>query len=406
MTPPVAAARPLDKPFAVQHQSLAGDAEAGLVFQLARAGAVSEPLDLRSIENWPRVLQLASDENAIIALRDCLRSMSDSAIPLSVERYLAILALDREFRMRQLRDRLEQTLIALNDAGIEVLLLKGGALACTVYGSFAARPMRDIDILVRPHRAEEARALMLELEWESDPDVPGDRSYGTHHHLPPLRDVRTSGLRLEIHRAILPPGHPFRCTEDEIWRRARGVTLGAGHALVMQADHHAVHLAIHFAWSHMLRWGAWHAFRDLGALGASKAFDWDAFVDTALRWGASSSCYWTLRLGAALSTLSVSREVLSRLEPRFATTLAKPLMRHFVNGLARGDACPSVRLNQALWTMAMQPRREGHGRIRPWTVSEDLLFAADERAEAAGKAPASRFAQMSRSGRYLTEIIA
>lgn len=406
MTPPVAADRPLDKPHAVKHQSLAGDAEADLVFQLARAGTVSEPLDVSAIENWSRVVQLASDENAVIALRDCLRRVSDSAIPLGIERYLAILALDREFRMRQLRERLEQTLIALNDAGIEVLLLKGGALACTVYGSFAARPMRDIDILVRPHRADDARALMLELDWESDPDVPGDRSYGTHHHLPPLRDMRASELRLEIHRAILPSGHPFRFTEDEIWRSARRVILGAGHALVMQPDHHAVHLAIHFAWSHMLRWGAWHAFRDLNALGASRTLDWDAFVDTALRWGAASSCYWTLRLGAALSTLPVSRDVLARLEPRFATTLAKPLMRHFVNALARGDACPSVRLDHALWTLAMQPGREGHGRTRPWTVSQDLLFALDERAQPTGKAPESRFAQMGRSGRYLTEIIA
>ena len=405
MKTPAALARLLDNPRGVEQQSarFVRDAETHIVFSAARVACESEPLDLGSIEDWQRVLQLASDENAVIALRGRLRG---AAVPAAVERYLAILALDREYRMQRLARRLEQVLIALNDAGIEVLLLKGGALACTVYGSFSERPMRDIDILVRPDRSDEARELMLNLGWESDPDLPGDRSYVTHHHLPPLRDGEASGLRLEIHRAILPAGHPFRFTEEQIWRCARRISLGAGSALVMRPDHHAVHLAIHFAWSHMLRLGAWHAFRDLSALGASGTLNWDDFVETARRWGAASSCYWTLRLGAALSTISVSNALLSRLAPRFARTLAKPLMRHFANGLGRNAVCPSVRLDHALWTIAMQPGQEGHGAIRPWTVSQDLLFALDERAQATAQISESRFAQMGRSGRYLSEIIA
>jgi hypothetical protein len=38
----------------------------------------------------------------------------------------------------------------LTDAGVEALLVKGAALALTVYDDPAVRIMRDIDLLVRP----------------------------------------------------------------------------------------------------------------------------------------------------------------------------------------------------------------------------------------------------------------
>jgi len=387
--------------------SIAQDAETNLVFALARASG-RRTLDLAAVSDWQRLLQLASDENALIVLRDFLLRGNATSLPLPIGRYLAMLALDREYRMRLLEKRLEESLIALNGAGIDVLLLKGSALACTAYRSFGARPMRDIDLLVRPEQADTARALMLEGGWELDPDVPGDRSYGTHHHLPPLRDTGASGVRLEIHRSLLPAGHPFRFRDDEIWRDARRVTLGDGHALVMQPAHHAVHVAIHFAWSHMLKMGAWHAFRDLDTLMDSGRLQWDTFIDTAAEWGAASCCYWTLRLGCALSDLAVPSECMERLEPRIPELLRGPLMRHFANGLMRsGTVCPSARLDRALWSFAMQPRRNGHGAVRPWLVSLDLLFALNETARIADNdADDSPFLQMRRSSRYLTGILA
>ena len=386
--------------------AISQDAETDFVFALARTTARTT-LDIQAISNWQHVLQLASDENAVIVLRDALLRGNVASLPLSVGRLLAMLALDREYRMRLLERRLEQSLVALNAAGIDVLLLKGSALACTAYGSFSARPMRDIDLLVRPEDADDARALMLDEGWEMDPDVPGDRSYGTHHHLPPLRDTSGGGLKLEIHRSLLPAGHPFRFRDEQIWREARSVTLGDGHALAMHPAHHAVHVAIHFAWSHMLKMGAWHAFRDLDTLIGSGLLQWGAFVDTGMRWGATSCCYWTLALARALSDLPVPSELLERLKPRIPEILRRPLMRHFANGLVRhGTVCPSARLDRALWSVAMQPRRNGHGAIRPWLVSLDLLFSLNETARGSSDDGDSPFLQMRRSSRYLTGILA
>src|SRR4051794_7149722 len=52
---------------------------------------------------------------------------------------------------------LAQLAIALRDAAAPALLVKGAALALTVYPSPASRPMADIDLLVR--RADRHRIL-------------------------------------------------------------------------------------------------------------------------------------------------------------------------------------------------------------------------------------------------------
>ena len=384
-----------------------GAAEDHLIFRLARpCPAPITSHDLDRVRDWDRLLRVASEENAIIALRSCLKGANGSTVPPGLERYVAMIALDREFRMRQLQFRLERALEALNRAGIDVMLLKGGALASTVYGSFIKRPMRDLDILVRPEQADDARALMLDLDWAVDPDLPGDRSYGTHHHLPPLRDVGASGLRLEIHRAILPAGHPFRFTDEELWRAARRVTIGDAHAFVMHPVHHAIHVAIHFAWSHMLKMGGWHAFRDLGTLAAAEMFDWNEFVETALHWRASHCCYWTLRLAQTLADFEAPPSVLERLGPSLPEIIRRPLARHFLNELVPADvACPPPRLDRALWSLAMQPRREGHALVRPWLVSLDLLFALNDSDGDSSEERASFFDRMARSARYISNII-
>jgi hypothetical protein len=54
----------------------------------------------------------------------------------------------------------------------------------------------------------------------------------------------------------------------------------------------------------------------------------------------------------------------------------------------------------------MQPERNGHGGVRPWLVSADLLSAFDEKTRLSGRnLPESPFLQLRRSGRYISEIL-
>ena len=348
-----------------------------MVFRLAadpRSATQGAALDQTT--DWPWLQQIAWEEGAIGALKEHLRRCTPGHTPLEFERRVACLALERTMRMRILEERFAKSLALLTSAGIHVALLKGAALAATLYGSFDARPMKDIDILVDPARAEEAKQLMLGSGWQRDHELPDDSVYTTHHHLAPLIDALGSRSRLEIHRTLLPIGHPFALSMSDLWRAMRPADVDGSRVFVLDPNHHALHIAIHFAWSHTMRAGAWHAFRDLGAMDRAGMIDWPAFVRRATSARASTCCYWTLKLARTMTGLPVPEHVLVALAPPVGRSLLNRLERHFVNVLVRRDSTHlSPRLDRALWSLAVQPRQQGHGNARPWTVSAELTAA-------------------------------
>ena len=351
--------------------------EAHLIFQLARAGEGGKAIQsLGQTTDWSRLLQIAWEEGAVGALRDHCGQLPSGTVPSEIDRRLACLALDRAFRMRVLEQRTRESVAVLAAAGIDVALLKGAGLAATLYGSFAARPMKDVDLLVPPAQADLAKRLMMSAGWECDRQLPGDEVYRVHHHLAPLVDSRGSRSRLEIHRTLLPTGHPFALSMAELWGAMRVADLDGSSVYVLDPTHHALHIAIHFAWSHMLRAGAWHAFRDLGAMEHAGLIDWNAIVVAAKRARASSCCYWTLALARRMASIPVPDDVLRALAPAAGPATLRRLERHFVNVLQRCDATQQLlRVDRALWSIAIQPAEQGHGLVRPWDVSIELTAA-------------------------------
>ena len=382
------------------------ESEARFLFSLA--GQPSGSLDFVATdrsERWSPLLQMAADEAALVRMREHFSALPPESLPAGFALQLAVVSLDVDRRMNALGRRLEETLVRLNAAGIEPFLLKGTALALTTYGGWTRRPMHDIDLLVAEHEIEAARAAALAAGWLPDARYPGDSTYRSHHHLAPLLDGEGSMLRLEIHRELLPPGHPFSLSRAEIRAEAQRVSVGAAQAFVMSARHNATHAAIHFVWSHLLRAGAWKAFRDVGMLVATGQLEWIDVARTAMQARAASCGYWTLRLGRTLSGLPVPEAVLQRLRPRLPTRVLDGLERHFSRWLLRTQrSCPSFRLERLLWTTAIQPRRHGHGRVRPWLVSTELN-AEMMRLSGSDRQRSERFAQVSRSSAYLAGLI-
>jgi hypothetical protein len=376
-----------------------------VVFALAKAQR-REPraMDVRGM--WPDLLLLAQREQAVIALRDY--SMQHPALVASPEwaHRLALVVLDAQRRLHAARRRLEETTVALNAADVTPVLLKGAALAATVYGGWSRRSMRDIDILVSPEALVTASAAAKQSSWVSDTSLPGESVYLRHHHIPPLLDGRGSGLRLEIHRSPLPSDNPFRIEPEEIAAGCRPVAIGEGRALVMDPIHHAVHLAIHLVWSHELRAGAWNAFSDLHALLDAGQLDWPRLAATATRWRAGSCLYWTLRLARSLTGLDVPDEILRELSPAASRLMLDRLERHFQAPLLQVDAvCPPVRLHRTLWSAALQPRQQGHGAKRPWSGPRDVGVARGESPTDHGPFQLRQLSQLRQTLTYLTKLV-
>jgi hypothetical protein len=325
--------------------------------------------------DWDRLTAYALLENAVTLLDERVSRVPDSLVPAEQRDRIGRLALIWTFKLKLLERRLDESLRVLSNAGIDVILLKGAAMVATTYRAFTERPMADIDLLVDSTRAREAHDLMRQKGWVLDSTGYPDDAWDNHHHLPPLSDTGGSGLRLEIHVAPIPPGHPFELDFPYVASSARSVFFAGAKVRVPEIHVHAVHNAIHFAWSHRFESGGLNAFRDLTALATSGQFSWTRFVEVARQTRSTACCYWTLRLAHSLTGLVVPAEILSQLAPKINEPFLSLLEEHFAQLILRSErACPSVTLRHRLWAFALQ--------TRPLASEEALQWDLDARAKA------------------------
>lgn len=322
--------------------------------------------------DWDRMLALLLRERAALPFWRRVRPLEGRLEPPVGER-LEQLASVTEFRMRRLRTRLAETLEMLDEAGVPAVVLKGGALAHTLYPDWRERPMSDLDLLVPADRAEEAREASLSGGWARDDDRYPEQMYRRHYHLPPLRDTAGSGAALEIHTGLLLEGHPFAIDAETLRQRARPTRIAERRALVPEPVDHAVYLCLHFAWGHALQTGAWRTVRDLGVLAGAPGFSWEDFVRRTRQARAGPFVYWTLRLGRRLAGFRSPDPVREAFRPPLPDLLLRRLDRHLAAQLfVTEPGCPSVRLRQALWLLATRPSGGRPPGVRPWSYADDF----------------------------------
>lgn len=347
-------------------------AEAQLVFRSA-GGPENDPalcnLATRELR-WDRVNFLAERETASAVFCRRLRELPCATANGASDEIQKMRQLARvsEFHLLMLQQRLEEAVAALASAGLEVVLLKGAGLAYTVYASFSARPMSDIDLLIEVEHADEVRELLATLGWDWNRDAAREKQYERHHHLPPMFYSRGIGTSLELHTDLFIPGSPLLLTAADIRRSARLISIG-GHSVLVPSPHdQLLHACLHFAWSHAMRGGAWRTFRDIDAIVHSGEVRWQEFVRLARASRGATCCYWAFQLAAVLGGVTgVPTDVLQALRPAQPEFVMKRLERHFASQLSVLDAtCPSEALNRMVWVMGVMPGRSGHGDVRPW----------------------------------------
>lgn len=348
---------------------------------LATATGEGEDAGLRHLlEEGPdrgRLLRLAIRERSLPPLWRRLAPLVEDRWPEEDRATFERIAAGRELFLVLLRRRLVEALGVLEEAGIDVLLLKGAALAHHRYPHFTERPMGDLDLLVAPGEAERAWSLLRRGRWSWDAGAYPEENYGAMHHLPPLTEEGGRGARIEIHRGVLPPGHGYRFGADDLWRGAREVRIEGRRARVPRPVPHALHLCLHFAWAHRLGHGAWRTFRDADVLSRSEGFAWSELGAAARASEAERCCYWTLLLARELGGAPVPGATLERLRPGLPAPVRERLARHYALGLLPTEAgCPSVGLRRTLWRLGVHPSRDERAR---WPARGEA---------AAGEAPA------------------
>lgn len=318
-----------------------------------RRPAPAPPADL----DWHRVLETADAEDLVPALSQALATGAWPDVPAFARRRLAgALAASAAGQLVMIRE-LGIVLRGCAREGLDALVLKGPALAETVYPHPALRPFSDLDLLVRPADRFRMDALLRGLghrrvadehSWEFDVAYDGATLYET-----------PTGVRVDLHWALLTePRFVWRVAEAEVWARAVPLTVGGEAARGLGREdlvlYLAVHLAVHHALTGLRR--GWDLARVLEHEG--DALDWTVLVAQAARWRARRALYFVLRGVRDDFGAPVPPAVLDALRP------AGPRARALAALAARADADRLVRLERLVALLLVDRARDLGGVLR------------------------------------------
>lgn len=143
--------------------------------------------------------------------------------------------------------RLEVVLRRLADEGIDVILLKGAALAEAVYGNLALRPMCDFDLLVHEADVNGALRVLAALGYQQPYGEfrPGFiRAFRNQIMMSKAGDAETRPI--EIHWQLLAPLHYQRAIPSGwLWQTACPAHLGAAPVRILSPEAQVLHLCGH-----------------------------------------------------------------------------------------------------------------------------------------------------------------
>jgi hypothetical protein len=165
-----------------------------------------------------------------------------------------------------------QVLQALSTSGCPFLLLRGLALAETVYPDPLTRHCHDLDLLVSADAQDAIIGILHASGFGSAPDDPS-RAPG------PVRRVHPSGFPVELHTALFPESY-YALPAGDVWDRATTQMVLGVSVLTLTPEDHLVMvlgLASCTAQRRSLRWvtDSWFI------LAGKTQFDWDRFVTIA-----------------------------------------------------------------------------------------------------------------------------
>jgi len=194
--------------------------------------------------NWEEVLESAFSHGVAPLLCHNLKKIQKSKlIPEKVMHKLKKAYYGNVASNMYLYAELKRILEAFNEKGVDVILLKGAALAKTVYGDIGLRPMSDIDLLVKKEDLAYAKKIMPDLEYVFAPDKRNEEwREKNHYHLPPYIQP-DKNIVVEIHWHIT--GNSFRINIDEWWEMAKVIKIDNCQALIPSPEDMLIHICLH-----------------------------------------------------------------------------------------------------------------------------------------------------------------
>jgi hypothetical protein len=279
---------------------------------------------------------------------------NEAVVDATLLSYLRLAYVREQMRATTYQRICGDVVAVLAAADVPALLLRGGALAATVYDDPAVRHCHDLAFLVRPQDIPRAADALQNAGLTPLAHAPNAESpYAALRH--------ETSLPVELHgRLFTVP--MYELPWEELWLRACDVTIGGRATRVLSPADALLHVSCHAfssASRESLRWvmDAWHILRRDGAVA------WEVLGASAERGRLALPALVTLRYLVESLGAPVPAPVLDRLEA--AVARAPVVERDVALRAVRNGACESV--------SALLGRTRGGWHVRALTVAW-LLF--------------------------------
>lgn len=282
----------------------------------------------QAVRDWSTVLELGRRHRMIPLLHLHLGAAADDSMPPTVRATLR-----EEFSANAARNlTLSLELLAVADLllsnGIRALPYKGPTLAQCVYGSLAARQMKDLDILLQPADVDRAVSLLETRDYTAVTRVlPGARRLGLEYQRVLARDDETI---VELHWSVVPRSMAPAVALDDLWaNRLHTAILGKALPSPSHEDMLVV-LCIHGS-KH--RWARLEWICGVAEMLRSKPLDWTRVLERSRQWHASRMLGAGLVLARRLLDAPVPGSVIAAVERdrRIAALATEALDELFVD---------------------------------------------------------------------------
>jgi hypothetical protein len=221
---------------------------------------------------------------------------------------------------------LQRVLRALQDLGIAVIVLKGAALAETVYPCGAVRPRRDVDLLVSAEDLSRVEDTLGALGYQFTGGTRPQAWWRTQHYHWTFRQPEAPpfDVPLEAHWHLERPSRPFAIDLEGLWQRAMPAIIAGVDACILAPEDGLVYLCLH---------ACHHAgtpmqerrfnlrllsFCDMAEVIRyyTPIFHGASLVRRAQQWGVTPYVYLPLQLARELLGAAVPKSVLAALKPQ------------------------------------------------------------------------------------------
>jgi hypothetical protein len=260
---------------------------------------------------------------------------------------------------------LEQKLFEVADAferaGVEFVVLKGPALAHSIYPDPSWRPFSDLDLLVRTrdwrHACETliARGCVRRLP---EPRPGFDERFGKAavHRTPENQEI-------DLHRTLVLGPFGLWINPDELFEHTRSFHVAGRRFTRLGDTEMLLHTCIHAALGQRVPFG--QQLRDIRQVMSASAADGDALLDRATRWHLGGVVRRAFALNSHATGAAWPTELASVLAPRpsaresrLLTAYSSDRRRRGATALATLQAIPRLRAKLQYVFALTLPRRD------------------------------------------------